>query len=118
MTKTKLKAELYGVKLAKGADIQHIKTKFLCTGLPCPHSNITGTAMKALAVDSPKKYKEAMMGPDKDKWIKSVNKGHKQMVQDRVFQVVDSKKAISQGQNAITSTWTMKKKSDGLIMHI
>ncbi len=56
--KTKLTAELYGVKLAKGANpvklqdnIQCIKAKFLCAGLPCPHSNITGTAMKALAVE-------------------------------------------------------------------
>ncbi len=53
------------------------------------------------------------MGPDKDKWIESVNKEHERMVQDRVFQVVDAEEAISQGQKAITSTWTMKKKSDG-----
>ncbi len=36
-----------------------------------------------------------MMGPDKDKWIELVHKEHKQMVQDRVFQVVDAKEAIS-----------------------
>ncbi len=57
-TKTNLKTEFYSVKLAKGAnpvklqdDIQRIKAKFLCTGLACPHSDITGTAMRALAVE-------------------------------------------------------------------
>ncbi len=57
-TETKLKAGLYGVKLAKGAnpvklqdDIQRIMAKFLRAGLPCPHSDITGTEMKALAVE-------------------------------------------------------------------
>ncbi len=61
----------------------------------------------------PKNYKEVMLGPNKDKWIKSVDKEHRQMVQDRVFTVVDAKEAISHGQKAITSTWTMKKESNG-----
>ncbi len=61
----------------------------------------------------PKKYKEAMMGCDKEKWTKSVNKEHERKVQDGVFKVVDAKDAISYGQKAITSTWTMKKKSNG-----
>ncbi len=53
------------------------------------------------------------MGWDKDKWIKSVNKEHKQMVQDGIFEVVDSRGALPQKQKAITSTWNMKKKSNG-----
>ncbi len=53
------------------------------------------------------------MGPNKDKWIKSVNKEHEKIVQHGVFKVVDAKEAISCGQKAITSTWTMKKKSNG-----
>ncbi len=60
-----------------------------------------------------KKYMEAMMCPDKEKWIKSVNKERKWMVQDGVFQVVNAKESIPWEQKAITSTWTTKKKSDG-----
>ncbi len=40
----------------------------------------------------PKKYKETMMGSDKDKQIE---------VQDGVFQVVDAKEAIASGQKVI-----------------
>ncbi len=43
----------------------------------------------------PKEYKEAMMGLNKDKWIESVNKEHKQMIQDGVFEVVDSREALA-----------------------
>ncbi len=64
-----------------------------------------------LASSSLKKYKEVMMGLDKDKWIESVNKDHEQMVQDGIFQVEDAKGEISQEQKAITSTMV-------LIVHI
>lgn len=33
------------------------------------------------------------------------------MVQDKVLKIVDAKEKISHGKKAITSTWTMKKKS-------
>ncbi len=58
------------------------------------------------------------MGPDKDNWIESVNKEHKQMVPDGLFKVVDTNKAISCRQKAITSTWTMKKKSNSSFHHV
>ncbi len=58
------------------------------------------------------KFKEVMTRPDKDKWIKSVQRRYKCMVDDGILKVVDASQVKAEGKQPITSTWYMKKKLD------
>jgi hypothetical protein len=59
-----------------------------------------------------KNYKEAMKGPDKDKWEDAVFEEHERMVKNQVWRAVP-KKYVPKNAKVMTSTWAMKKKSNG-----
>jgi hypothetical protein len=59
-----------------------------------------------------KKYKEAMKGPDKDKWENAVFEEHERMVKNKVWRAVPKKDAPKNAK-VMTSTWAMNKKSNG-----
>ena len=61
----------------------------------------------------PIKFKEAMTRPDKEEWLKSVQREYERMVEDGVLKAVNANQVKAEGKRPITSTWTMKKKSDG-----
>ena len=56
------------------------------------------------------KFKEAMNRPDREKWKEEIEKEHKQMVTNEVWEPFD-KKDLPEGAKFITSTWACKKKS-------
>lgn len=58
------------------------------------------------------KYKEAMATKDKDQWTKAVDEEHQRMKEHGVFQPV-KQKDLKAGTKIISSTWSMKKKSNG-----
>ncbi|MGH7955289.1 MAG: reverse transcriptase domain-containing protein [Gloeomargaritales cyanobacterium] len=58
------------------------------------------------------KYSEAMKGPDKDKWEKAVEEEHDRMLKHKVWKVVP-KQEVPKNAKVLTSTWAMKKKSNG-----
>jgi hypothetical protein len=53
-----------------------------------------------------------MKGPDKDKWENVVFEEHKRMVKNQVWRAVP-KKDVTKNAKVMTSTWAMKKKSNG-----
>jgi hypothetical protein len=59
-----------------------------------------------------KKYKEAMKGPEKDKWENAVFEEHERMVKNQVWRTVP-KKDSPKNAKVMPSTWAMKKKSNG-----
>jgi hypothetical protein len=59
-----------------------------------------------------KKYKNAMKGPDKDKWEKYVFKEHERMVKNQVWISVP-RKYVPNYSKAIKSKWAMNNKSNG-----
>jgi hypothetical protein len=59
-----------------------------------------------------KKYKEAMKGPEKQKWENAVFEEHETMVKNQVWRAV-SKKDVPRNAKVMSSTWAMKKKSNG-----
>ena len=59
------------------------------------------------------KFDEAMAGPNKDKWMKSVEEEHDRMVEHEVFEPVPPDK-IPTGAKILTSTCAMKKKANGI----
>ena len=58
------------------------------------------------------KYNEAMQNPDREEWVKAVEKEHQRMIDSRVWKVVQ-KKDLPENVETITSTWSMKKKANG-----
>jgi len=58
------------------------------------------------------KYDEAMSSGDAEKWEKSVDQEHDRMDHHKVFQVVPMNE-LPVGAKVLTSTWAMKKKSNG-----
>lgn len=59
------------------------------------------------------KYDEAMTTPDKEKWKQAVDEEHDRMVKHGVFEPVPVNK-IPADTKVISSTWAMKKKSNGV----
>jgi hypothetical protein len=59
-----------------------------------------------------KKYKEAMKGPDKEKWENVIFEEHERMVKNQVWRAVP-KNYVPRNAKVMTSTWAMKKKSNG-----
>jgi hypothetical protein len=59
-----------------------------------------------------KKYKEAMKGPDKQKWENAVFEEHERMVKNQVWRAVP-KTDVPRNAKVMSSTWAMKKKSNG-----
>jgi hypothetical protein len=60
----------------------------------------------------PMKYGPAMEGADKLNWSKAVDEEYERMVEHGVFQPVP-RSEVPAGAKIITSTWAMKKKSNG-----
>ncbi len=60
--------------------------------------------------------KEAMASPDRENWIKSVEKEYERMVQDGVLKAVDATKVKAEGKRPITSNWTFFSQTE-LIGH-
>jgi len=60
----------------------------------------------------PMKYKEAMATADKEKWIIAVKEEWDRMVKNQVFWLV-KRSEIVENSKILTSTWEMKKKSNG-----
>jgi hypothetical protein len=58
------------------------------------------------------KYNQAMAGPDSDKWTKAVEEEHTRMIDNEVWKPVPSNQ-VPKDAKVLTSTWAMKKKSDG-----
>ena len=58
------------------------------------------------------KFKEAMASSDKDKWQTAVDKEHDCMKKHNVWKAVNAED-IPSNTTVITSTWAMKKKSNG-----
>jgi hypothetical protein len=58
------------------------------------------------------KYKDAMASKDAEKWKIAVSEEHQRMEDHGVFQPVP-KEEIPDGAKVLTSTWAMKKKSNG-----
>lgn len=56
---------------------------------------------------------KALNLPQLEHQLEVVSKEHEQMVQDGMFQLMNTNYAISSGLKVIMSTWTMKKKCDG-----
>jgi galactokinase/mevalonate kinase-like predicted kinase len=56
----------------------------------------------------PMKYNEAMSSKDSEQWKKAVEEEHQRMVDHKV-----KKKDVPQGTKVLSSTWAMKKKSNG-----
>jgi hypothetical protein len=64
-----------------------------------------------------KKYKEAIKGPDKHNWENVVFEEHERMVKNQVWRAVP-KKDVHNNEKVMTSTWAMKKKSNGNDIHL
>lgn len=60
----------------------------------------------------PMKYEEAMSSGDAPQWEEAVAEEHQRMVDNKVFKVVP-KEEVPRGSKVLTSTWAMKKKSNG-----
>jgi hypothetical protein len=58
------------------------------------------------------KYDQAMNSKDKKSWVKAVDKEHGQMEKYKVFKAV-KKSALPKKAKVLSSTWAMKKKSNG-----
>ena len=58
------------------------------------------------------KFKEAINGPDAKHWQKAVDEEYERMVKSGVFKVIP-RKELEAGAKVLTSTWAMKKKSNG-----
>lgn len=58
------------------------------------------------------KYNEAMASADKEKFEKAVEEEHDRMIHHRVFKPVPISE-VPKGEKIITSTWAIKKKSNG-----
>jgi hypothetical protein len=59
-----------------------------------------------------KKYNEAMKTPDKKKWQMAVDEEHERMNKYKVWKPVN-KKDFRKGEKVLSTTWAMKKKSNG-----
>ena len=59
------------------------------------------------------KYDEAMASEDRHEWKKAVDEEHQRMVERGVFEPVQKTK-IPENAKVVTSTWAMKKKSNGV----
>ncbi len=60
----------------------------------------------------PMKYDEAINGPDGEAWKVEIEKEHKRMVKNGVFEVV-SREDLPKDVKPIYGTWACKKKSNG-----
>jgi hypothetical protein len=58
------------------------------------------------------KYKQAMKSKNKDIWDEAVFKEHEQMVNINIWTSV-SRREVPTGAKMLSSTWAMKKKSNG-----
>ena len=62
----------------------------------------------------PMKYDEAMLTSDAPEWKKSVKEEFDRMQYHKVFQLIQ-RSEVPKDANVITSTWAMKKKSNGTL---
>ena len=62
----------------------------------------------------PMKYKQAINGPDAEKWKAEIENEHNRMVENKVFTVI-KKSELEPGTKIIDSTWACKKKSNGTL---
>ena len=60
------------------------------------------------------KYKQAINGPDSEKWKAEIENEHNRMVENKVFTVI-KKSELEPGTKIIDSTWACKKKSNGTL---
>ena len=60
----------------------------------------------------PMKYNEAMATKDKSEWLKAVKEEFERMQDHQVFKLVKQAE-VPPGAKVLTSTWAMKKKSNG-----
>jgi hypothetical protein len=58
------------------------------------------------------KYDEAMKSPDAEQWQRAVKEEYERMVENGVWTPVQ-KSEVSNEARILTSTWAMKKKSNG-----
>ena len=58
------------------------------------------------------KFDEAMQMPDASKWIKAVEEDHDRMQKYNVWEP-DPESQVPENAKILTSTWAMKKKSNG-----
>jgi hypothetical protein len=59
------------------------------------------------------KYDQAVNGPEAKEWDKAIEEEHKQMLDHEVFQTIP-RDDVPRGSKILTSTWAMKKKSNGV----
>lgn len=59
------------------------------------------------------KYQQAMETEDKEHWTLAVKEEHARMVKHKVWEAVE-RNSVPKGAKIITSTWAMKKKSNGV----
>ena len=59
------------------------------------------------------KHKKAMMQPDREIWIKTVEEEHDRFVTYKMFKPVLIEK-VPRDAKVLTTTWAMKKKSNGV----
>jgi Reverse transcriptase (RNA-dependent DNA polymerase) len=60
----------------------------------------------------PMKFDEAMRTENKDKWLQAVEEEFHRMMEHKVFKLV-RRASVPKGSKVLTSTWAMKKKSNG-----
>lgn len=60
----------------------------------------------------PMKYDEAMKSPDAEKWKEGCKEEYNRMIKHKVFRMVH-KSELPKGAVVLSSTWAMKKKSNG-----
>ena len=58
--------------------------------------------------DEPKTYKEAMAGPESEKWLEAIKSEMGSMYDNQVWTLVD----IPEGRKAVENKWIFKKKTD------
>ena len=114
----------YEIKLTKAEENYYSKMadmrEIACSGLDMkiedPEVACVGAALGGGFANTNElkvlKYKEAMAGPDKEKWEEAVHQEYLKMEKHQVFQPVP-KKDLPDGAKVLTSTWAMKKKANG-----
>jgi hypothetical protein len=58
------------------------------------------------------KYKEAMLGPEKEKWIQAIEQEHSRMIQNSVWMPVKLNN-LPPAIKPLSTTWVLKKKGNG-----
>jgi hypothetical protein len=58
------------------------------------------------------KYKEAMSGPEKEKWIQAIEQEHNRMIQNSAWMLIKQNN-LPPTNKSLSTTWVLKKKVNG-----